>query len=390
MSNGYLVAAGADVSAAHEIGDGFGLDVIDASSIDDPDTAASALANAANVGLLIGSASAGDTHYVAVLRAIAQRLQRAQLILIDANARAALPFLPEAWPAMSLEEARARSAELVRQRDEASGADSQPPAPSPAPEAPPSETQAQAEPQADASRQEGGEVHTAATDDLAPASDADQEPAPPPASQPADEEQANADEEQAPAAPSPQPAPASPAPNAPPLGGAVPPAPPQIQQPAPMPSPPQAPAPATAAAPPPKVRGHADIESARSASAASSAPADATAFAPKKLRRGTPELVRIVVHQPKDLNAVIKAARKIDPRTEPAPSGMKIGEVALGSAIGVSLEVRGANAEGTLQRRTWRGEPIDFSFSVEADAGVKQVVLLARVFIDDAQIGVLA
>jgi hypothetical protein len=43
-----------------------------------------------------------------------------------------------------------------------------------------------------------------------------------------------------------------------------------------------------------------------------------------------------------------------------------------------------------LQRRTWTGEPIDFNFAVEADASVKQVVLLARVFIDDAQIGVLA
>jgi hypothetical protein len=100
--------------------------------------------------------------------------------------------------------------------------------------------------------------------------------------------------------------------------------------------------------------------------------------------------VRIVVHQPKDLNAVIKAARKLDPRTEAAPQGMGIGDVALGSTIGVALEMRGTAGDGSLQRRTWTGEPVDFNFAVEADASVKQVVLLARVFINDAQIGVLA
>ncbi|MBX9746306.1 MAG: toll/interleukin-1 receptor domain-containing protein, partial [Hyphomonadaceae bacterium] len=126
------------------------------------------------------------------------------------------------------------------------------------------------------------------------------------------------------------------------------------------------------------------------AAATTSAPADATAFAPKKLRRETPELVRIVVHQPKDLQAVIKAAKKIDPRTDPAPQGMPIGDVAIGAKIGVSLEVRGAACDGALQRRTWTGEPIDFSYSVEADSAVKQVVFLARIFVDDAQIGVLA
>jgi hypothetical protein len=100
--------------------------------------------------------------------------------------------------------------------------------------------------------------------------------------------------------------------------------------------------------------------------------------------------VRIVIHQPKDLQDVIKAARRIDPRAEPAPQGMSIGEVALGASVGVALEVRGASCDGTLQRRTWAGQPIDFSFPVEAEAAVKQVVFLARVFVDDAQIGVLA
>jgi hypothetical protein len=69
---------------------------------------------------------------------------------------------------------------------------------------------------------------------------------------------------------------------------------------------------------------------------------------------------------------------------------MRIGDVAIGSSVGVALEVRGAVCDGALQRRTWAGEPIDFSFSVEPEAEVKQAVFLARVFIDDAQIGVLA
>jgi hypothetical protein len=123
---------------------------------------------------------------------------------------------------------------------------------------------------------------------------------------------------------------------------------------------------------------------------AETAPADATAFAPKKVRRGTPELVRVAIHQPKDLKAVIKAARQIDPGATPAPQGMSIGDIAIGAHVGVSLEVRGAACDGAVQRRIWRGDPIDFNFSIEADSDVKQIVVLARVFVDDAQIGVLA
>jgi hypothetical protein len=96
------------------------------------------------------------------------------------------------------------------------------------------------------------------------------------------------------------------------------------------------------------------------------------------------------VHQPKQLKDVIKAARKIDARAEPAPQGMSIGDVALGAEVGVSLDVRGAACDGALQRRVWRGEPIDFSFTAEAEDDVKQAVFLARVFVGEAQIGVLA
>lgn len=175
-----------------------------------------------------------------------------------------------------------------------------------------------------------------------------------------------------------------------------------IEEPTPAPAPPRysaPPAPAIEPPPPQDLRASEDVAPPLTKSASpprggvpeqATAPADATAFAPKKVRRGTPELVRVAIHQPKDLKAVIKAARQIDPRTEPAPQGMTIGNVALGASVGVSLEVRGAACDGTVQRRTWRGDPIDFNFSIEAEADVKQIVVLARVFIDDAQIGVLA
>ena len=87
---------------------------------------------------------------------------------------------------------------------------------------------------------------------------------------------------------------------------------------------------------------------------------------------------------------MIKAARKIDPRADAAPNSMKIGDVAIGASVSVSLEVRGAACNGELQRRTWAGDALDFNFSAEPNAEAKQAVFLARVFVDDAQIGVLA
>jgi len=435
MSNGYLVAAGADVAAAHEISDGFGLDVIDAASIGDPNTAATGLAAAANVGLLISSAAASDAHYLAILRVLAQGLQRAQLIVVDADARAALSFLPDGWPAMSLDDARARSAELVRRRSEETGGEPQhaapvPTPPAPQPEPPPPAPEPTPEPAApppiDDPKPDPGEPPASADaesnititeEERAPAKQDEAAPLNTPWAEPVPDRQEQAAARDAPPpwvhddavrnedgslslpggekaddapiaasaeiarAPSHPPAQDLSAPNdGPPFGGAA-----GLPATAPAPSaPPQAQAPASVALPP-KARGRVEASD-----AASTAPADAHAFAPNKLRRGTPELVQVTIHQPKDLRAVIKAAKNANPDVELAPTALKIGDVALGSSMGVALETRGVKCDGTMQRRAWRGEPIDFSFSVEADDDAKKAVFIARIFVGDAQIGTIA
>ncbi|MBY0566053.1 MAG: toll/interleukin-1 receptor domain-containing protein [Hyphomonadaceae bacterium] len=419
MSNGYLVAAPADAAAAREIGYGFSLEVIETDTIGDPDATSAALASAANVGLLLSNAAAADERFVAFLQTLATHLQRAQLIIVDAEARAAFAFLPESWPVMPLADARARAAALAQQRQP----ETQTPPPAPTPEPPPVEPETHAEdpvtaappveedgapeavdPEAaDPKAADEGELLGGLNED-APTEEAPPideraitiEPLPEPEFE--REESFGAGGEQSPADAAPE-APAAEPPAPPPQAAEPPPAPepprqvtePEAPAPAAPPEAPPAPAPQTLddeRASPPRKRS--TPGSAPVGASASSAPADATAFAPKKLRRGTPELVRIVVHQPKDLNAVIKAAKKLDPRTDAAPQGMPLGDVALGASIGVSLEVRGAACDGAVQRRSWQGEPIDFNFSAEADEGVKQVVFLARVFINDAQIGVLA
>ena len=386
MSNGYLVAAAADLAAAHEIADGFELDVIDASSVHDQQTTSAALAGAANVGLLLSNDAARDEAFVALLGSLATQLERAQLILVTEDARAAFAFLPAPWPAMSLDEARSRSDELMRRRQaeaappqDAPRAEPLPPAGAAAPESTAAEQQDAEPPPREGSGPESAELD-------APAGEGDADEAAPRDPAPEDHAKAEtldadqpAEDVEPPPAPSAEPPPASSDPEPPT-------APPSVGS-------PQAPPAPVPAGPPIRERSETTTlggATARAGASAPSAPADATAFAPSKLRRGTPELVRIVVHQPKDLNAVIKAAKKLDPRTEAAPQGMGIGDVAIGSSIGVALEVRGGACECALQRRTWVGEPIDFNFAVEADASVKQVVMLARVFIDDAQIGVLA
>ncbi len=420
MSNGYLAAAAADLTLAHEIGEGFGLDVINASAVRDRQTVGAALAEAANVGVILSLAAAHDQTFVTLLAAVAPRLARAQLILVEPEARAAFAFLPETWPAMSLDEARTRAQALARSREappaEVAG---EPPRAAPLPvEPPPDVEQEPAQDQAEAPTDHEGVA-------------IEGEPRQPPTGIPEDiQSETLAGDEAKPPAPdiAPAPAPDIAAEEAPPAtldqrygdmteamrGGADPTfsdeysahhdedgdAVGRTVQPAPSALASQAPSTGS----PPLLKEDAMLaEAARSAprqrkeapggasgAGAANVPADATAFAPKKLRHGSPELVRIAIHQPKHLQAVIKAARKIDPRAAPAPHSMGIGDVALGASVGVSLEVRGGDCKGELQRRIWAGEPIDFSFSVEADADAKQVVLLARVFVDDAQIGVLA
>ncbi|MEZ5957262.1 MAG: toll/interleukin-1 receptor domain-containing protein [Hyphomonadaceae bacterium] len=378
MSNGYLLAADADLPDLGDIASGFGLDAVGATSLGAPQAAAALMQGAANVGIVLSHAATRDAAFVALLHVLANELRSAQIILAEPDARAAFGFLPEAWPTMALADARERAIDLLRRRSEAAGGtprahplppteeepppidehsidvDPQPESEKPGAIAQP-EIEAAPEPELEA-QDEGAMVGGSLSDDRQDSFGGEEQ----------------SDVEEAPAAAEPPAPPAAELPAPAPLE----PPPPAATMPAPAPAP-------QSAEPPP--------EPARSRSApVETAPADATAFAPKKLRRGSPELVRIVIHQPKDLQDVIKAARKIDPRTDAAPSGMKVGEVPLGSSVGVSLEVRGAACDGTIQRRIWQGEPLDFNYSAEAEADVKQAVFLARVFIDDAQIGVLA
>ncbi len=429
MSNGYLVAASVDLAALDDIAQGFGLDIIAAHAITDRDAVGAALAGAANIGIVLSVPAAREDAFVALLQVLADRLKSAQLILVEPDALRAFAFLPALWPTMSIEEARARAAALLQGRQQAEApappaptevepasepmpvTEQEPPpvelSPEPAPEAeqvehaaPEDQEFETVEPRANENADEpipavddgvtasGGEAaETLAGEDALPPPSEPEPPAPPleeiTIAAPEDDARAITIDEGEPAlAAEPEPAPdaaSDPAP-APIAAGA----------PAPAAPPPQADDnDADTPEPPPLARKRSKQEAAESARGAS-APADATAFAPKKLRRGEAELVRIAIHQPKDLQAVIKAARKADPRTDSAPQSMGIGEVALGASVGVALEVKGAACDGSVQRRTWEGEPLEFSFAATADADVKQVVVLARVFVDDAQIGVLA
>lgn len=383
MSVGFLLASEADSADAREIAAGFGLDAISAAALGGQHAAVTTLQGAANVGVIISHAATRDAAFVALLLALSQSLRTAQLILASPDVRDAFPFLPNTWPAMSLADASSRAADLTRRRN----APLEPQAPPHAQPLPPIESPpVEATPEAPPIRERGITIEPES---------------PEPEQDSAASEDAGAREEHAPAE---EQSGAKPDVDGELSGGApdsfgagraeepeaTPETPPPPEE---QPLPPAAdyPAPASAAGPPPPAPAPAAEPPRRPARTQSRpvAPADATAFAPKKLRRGSPELVRIVIHQPDDLKAVIKAAKEIDARTDPAPSGMKVGDVPLGASVGVSLEVRGAACDGKLQRRTWTGEPIDFNFSAEADADVKQVVLLARVFVDDAQIGVL-
>lgn len=443
MSNGYLLAAWPDLPAAREISVGFGLEVIDASTVANPVALGDMLAEAANVGLMISAAAAQDARFVSLMRLLSARLATPQLILADQNAYAPFSFLPSQWPAMLLADARARAS---RRRETMP-----PPAPPPVAPPPPS-----ADPLGDLLR------NVAKPDPNAPPPPI----VPPPLAPPAQSDDALGDLLRRAAKPDPNapPPPIVQEPPSDPLGGLLggrrsapapaptpvePPlaAPPtegaslddllrSVAKPDPAPTPaPQASAPAEppreesralarrgapapepetealeseaptsaadpepqSAAPEPRAGDEAEFAPIAPHEAAptrhqvrESAPADATAFAPKKLRRGTPELLRVVIHQPSQAKEVIKAAKKIDPNARPAPQGISIGDIAFGANVGIALEVHGARCEGALQRRSWAGEPIDFAFPVEAEDGAKQAVFLARVFVDDAQIGIIA
>lgn len=118
-------------------------------------------------------------------------------------------------------------------------------------------------------------------------------------------------------------------------------------------------------------------------------PATASAFTPRTLRRGTPELIRVVVHQPRDLAQVTKAARRADPRARVVPQSMPLGDLEHGVQIGISVQARGAQVDQVTQRQTWRGRPLEFCFSAEAEASGKQVVLLIRLYVGDAEVGTI-
>ena len=108
MSNGYIVAAEADIADVREIADALGLDLIGAGDISDHAATGAALASAASVGLVLSTAAAQDASFTALVRSLATQLPTALLILVTPEARGAFD-LPAAWPTISIDEARARA-----------------------------------------------------------------------------------------------------------------------------------------------------------------------------------------------------------------------------------------------------------------------------------------
>jgi TIR domain len=506
MSNGYLVAAEADLADAHEIGAGFGLEVVDSADFDTAEAVAAALAGAPNVGLILSVAAGQSAGYVGLLQILAQHLPRAQLILVEPGAGAAFAFLPSDWPRMSLADARER-ARLFAQQAKPAAPPQEPERAHPLPPIEPEPVEAEKkeedvieaapepvdEPIEPEIETPPAEIDTAAPEETPEAdaaapeetieSEAEGEAAPKEAPEPLDAEpesdgaepektaeplEADADREAFALEEKPEeiepeageateheardevaateeaarqaadddallggeasePPVADEAP--PPSGGsfggvvggllggaddtgwrgAIPDAPgeqvsPELEPPPPASAepPPQVAAPAPAARREDITYNETATLSGGARSTASydagyaaaggprTAPADATAFAPKKLRRGTPELVQVAIHPPSGLKAVIKAARKADPSTDSAPQSMGIGDISLGAHIGVALEARGAVVDGAVQRSVWTGQALFFPFTAEAEDDAKQIVFVARIFINDAQIGMIA
>ena len=120
--------------------------------------------------------------------------------------------------------------------------------------------------------------------------------------------------------------------------------------------------------------------------------ADASAFAPRRLRRATPELVQIIVHQPKDKTEARRLAKAADPSAMGAGAGARLGFLEEGAHVAVALDVKGADVEAHSGPQAWTGEPLVFPFSVAAaeDGAIAQATFAARVFADDAQVGLIA
>ena len=338
MAKGWIVAAMSDMDAACEIAAGFGLEALDLSAFADAENAIALVAGADNVGVLISHAAARDEGFVRLLRLLAQQRGAAQIILAEDDARQSFDFLPAAWPVLSLADARHRADSAARRRGEI--ADAPHAAPLPATGSGETETPADAreEPSEEGPAEQSAEPESeeaapepdiAASDEIERGITIEKEEAPPSIAAPAPMQEPppapHPEESDWLRSATPTPVPAQPAPAAPRRIGAA-----------------ERPSRAAAGSQEWAEELTAGANASAAAAQAPSAPADATAFAPKKLRRATPELVRVVIHQPQDLKAVIKAAKKIDPSADAAPQSMGIGDVAIGAKIGVALEVRGA------------------------------------------------
>lgn len=126
MSNGFLLAAAADLSGLHEIASGFGLDAVSPQTFGTDAAAANAMQSAANVGIVLTDAATRDASYIALLQVLARTLRTAQLILSEPDLRAAFGFLPDAWPVMALTDAQARATDLLRRRAETENGETTP------------------------------------------------------------------------------------------------------------------------------------------------------------------------------------------------------------------------------------------------------------------------
>ncbi|HWA21412.1 MAG TPA: toll/interleukin-1 receptor domain-containing protein [Caulobacterales bacterium] len=114
---------------------------------------------------------------------------------------------------------------------------------------------------------------------------------------------------------------------------------------------------------------------------------DARAFAPKKLRRGASELIRVAVFRPKDKDAAKRAARQADARASTAGAAQHLGKIARGAMVAAVIDARGANVEETRIEAEWGGDPLDFNFIVTPHDDAAQALITIRILADDAQVG---